>query len=46
LEAGGYDVIVEPFTLEKLKEAVLRAARSFEQQRDPDGAGNNVEEEE
>jgi len=45
LEAGGYDVIVEPFTLEKLKEAVLRAAKSFEQQRDLDGAGNNIEEE-
>ncbi len=31
LEAGGYDVIVEPFTDEKLKEAVLRAAESFEE---------------
>lgn len=29
LEAGGYDVIVEPFTEERLKEAVLRAAESF-----------------
>jgi hypothetical protein len=29
LEAGGYDVIVEPLTDEKLKEAVLRAAESF-----------------
>ncbi len=28
LEAGGYDVIVEPLTDEKLKEAVLRAAES------------------
>ena len=34
LEAGGYDVIVEPFTREKLRDAVLRAARSFEQQHD------------
>jgi CheY-like chemotaxis protein len=31
LEVGGYDVIVEPFTDEKLKEALLRAAESFEQ---------------
>ncbi len=29
LEAGGYDVIVEPLTDEKLREAVLRAAESF-----------------
>ena len=28
LEAGGYDVIVEPLTDEKLKEALLRAAES------------------
>ncbi|QHN02818.1 response regulator [Granulicella sp. WH15] len=28
LEAGGYDVIVEPLTDEKLREAVLRAAKS------------------
>ncbi len=42
LEAGGYDVIVEPFTLEKLKEAVLRAAGSFQQQRDPDSVENNI----
>jgi len=45
LEAGGFDVIVEPFTREKLKEAVLRAARSFEQQRDLDGAGDSVDQE-
>jgi DNA-binding NtrC family response regulator len=45
LEAGGYDVLVEPFTLEKVKEAVLRAVRSFEQQRDLDGSGDNVEQE-
>lgn len=37
LEAGGYDVVVEPFSREKLRDAVLRAARSFEQQRDLDG---------
>ncbi len=42
LEAGGYDLIVEPFTLEKLTEAVLRAAGSFEKQRGPESAGNNV----
>jgi DNA-binding NtrC family response regulator len=36
LEAGGYDVIVKPFTREKLEEAVSRAAKSFEQQRDLD----------
>jgi DNA-binding NtrC family response regulator len=29
LEAGGYDVIVEPFTEKELQRAVLRAARSF-----------------
>jgi DNA-binding NtrC family response regulator len=45
LEAGGYDVIVEPFTLEELKEAVLRAAKSFEQQCDLDGTRDNVEQE-
>jgi hypothetical protein len=38
LEAGGYDVIVEPLTEEKLKEAVQRAAQSFAH-RSPDGAG-------
>jgi CheY-like chemotaxis protein len=46
LEAGGYDVIVEPFTDEKLKEAVLRAAKSFEQRalnNIGDGAGDGVE---
>lgn len=31
LEAGGYDVIVEPLTDEKLREAVLLAAESFAQ---------------
>jgi len=30
LESGGYDVIVEPFTEEELQGAVLRAARSLE----------------
>ena len=30
LESGGYDVIVEPFTDEELQGAVLRAARSLE----------------
>jgi CheY-like chemotaxis protein len=40
LEAGGYDVIVEPFTDEKLRQALLRAADSFEQ-RDSDGAGES-----
>jgi CheY-like chemotaxis protein len=30
LEAGGYDVIVEPFSDVELQEAVLRAADSFE----------------
>lgn len=43
LEAGGYDVIVEPFTREKLRDAVLRAARSFEQQRELDGAGDGID---
>jgi DNA-binding NtrC family response regulator len=45
LEAGGYDVIVEPFTHEKLNEAVMRAARSFERQRDLDGDADEVQEE-
>ena len=31
LEAGGYDVVVEPYAREKLKDAVLRAAGSFAQ---------------
>jgi hypothetical protein len=30
LEAGGYDVIVEPLTDEKLKDAILRAAETSE----------------
>jgi hypothetical protein len=29
LDAGGYDVIVEPLTDEKLREALLRAAESY-----------------
>jgi DNA-binding response OmpR family regulator len=29
LEAGGYDVLVEPLTAEELQRAVLRAAKSF-----------------
>lgn len=37
LEAGGYDVIVEPLTDEKLREAVMRAAESFE-----DRSSNNA----
>jgi PleD family two-component response regulator len=31
LELGGYDVIVEPFSDSDLQDAVLRAAKSFEQ---------------
>ena len=34
LDAGGYDVLAEPFTRETLREAVLRAAWSFEQKRE------------
>ena len=34
LDAGGYDVVAEPFTREMLREAVLRAAWSFDQKRD------------
>jgi PleD family two-component response regulator len=34
LEAGGYDVIVEPFSDSDLQNAVLRAAKSFEQRAD------------
>ena len=33
LESGGYDVIVEPFSDRELQNAVLRAARSFEERR-------------
>ncbi len=33
LEAGGYDVIVEPFTDQEIQSAVLRAAASFEERR-------------
>lgn len=42
LETGCYDVIVEPFTREKLKEAVWRAAKSFEHQLDLDDAGDSA----
>ncbi len=31
LEAGGYDGIVAPFNDEELKEAVMRAAESYEE---------------
>ena len=31
LEIGGYDIIVEPFTDEEIRRAVLRAAKSFEE---------------
>ena len=34
LDAGGYDVVAEPFTSATLREAVLRAARSFDQKRE------------
>ena len=34
LDAGGYDVVAEPFTREVLREAVLRAAWSFDQKRE------------
>ena len=34
LDAGGYDVVTEPFTRETLREAVLRAAWSFDQKRE------------
>jgi CheY-like chemotaxis protein len=33
LEAGGYDVIVEPFTDREIQGALLRAAASFEERR-------------
>ena len=36
LDAGGYDVVAEPFTRETLREAVLRAAWSFDQKREMD----------
>jgi DNA-binding NtrC family response regulator len=31
LDVGGHDVVVEPFSDEELRDAVLRAAKSFEQ---------------
>jgi len=34
LDAGGYDVVAEPFTREMLRDAVLRAAWSFDQKRE------------
>ena len=37
LESGGCDVIVEPLSDEDLQDAVLRAARSFEE-RPPNGS--------
>lgn len=36
LELGGYDVIVEPFSDDQLQDAVLRAAKSFDE-RPPNG---------
>lgn len=36
LDAGGYDVVAEPFTRETLRAAVLRAAWSFDQKRTMD----------
>jgi DNA-binding NtrC family response regulator len=36
LEAGGYDVLVEPFTDREIQGAVLRAAASFEERRQSD----------
>ena len=35
LEAGCYDVLAAPFTHERVEESLLRAARSFQQQRFP-----------
>jgi CheY-like chemotaxis protein len=44
LEAGGYDVIVEPFSSEKFTEAIVRAASSFEQNRNlPDSLDDESE---
>jgi DNA-binding NtrC family response regulator len=31
LDVGGYDVVVEPFSDEELQDAVLRAAKSFQE---------------
>ena len=38
LDSGGYDGIVEPFSDEELQDAVIRAARTFEQG-SPDDSG-------
>ena len=40
LDAGGYDVVEEPFTRETLREAVLRAAWSFDQKRELGSVGD------
>jgi hypothetical protein len=37
LDAGGYDVVAGPFTRETLRDAVLRAAWSFDQKREMGG---------
>ncbi len=39
LEAGGYDLLVEPFTDQEIQRAVRRAARSFEERRRGDTTG-------
>ena len=45
LDAGGYDVVEEPFTRETLREAVLRAAWSFDQKRELGGDENFTDQE-
>jgi DNA-binding NtrC family response regulator len=37
LEAGGYDVLEEPFSMEQLKQAVLRASASFRERTRDEG---------
>ena len=45
LDAGGYDVVTEPFTRETLRDAVLRAACSFDQKREM-GSDENLSDQE
>ena len=45
LDAGGYDVVAEPFTRETLRDAVLRAAWSFDQKRELGGDENFTDQE-
>ena len=40
LDLGGYDLIVEPFSNHEIQQAVLRAAQSFRERVENDGAAH------